>query len=86
MLESGTREFLGSYGSVLDFGPNRGSIFRDINRHSVVHLRLEYLTMYTLYLSKCINMHFMPQNESQQISFVLSDSSEKTEVKSNAKS
>lgn len=42
--------------------------------------------MSTLYFSKHVNMHFMPQNESQQIPFVLSDSSDKTEVKSNAKS
>ena len=58
----------------------------DVNIHSVVHLRLEGLTMYTFYLSKCMNMHLMPQNDSQQITFVLSDSSEKREVKSNAKS
>jgi len=58
----------------------------DVNIHSVVHLRLEYLTMCTLYFSKRTHMHFMPQNDSQQITFVLSDSSEKREVKSNAKS
>lgn len=66
------------------FWSKRGSM--DVNTHSVVHLRLEYLTVCTLYFSRCMNMHFMPQNDSQQITFVLSDSSEKREVKSNAKS
>lgn len=56
---------LGSYGSVLDFGLNGGSV--DINIHSVVRLRLEYLTMCMLYFSKCMNVHFMPQNDSQRI-------------------
>lgn len=32
---------LGSYGIVLEFGPKGGS--KDVNIHSLVHLRLEFL-------------------------------------------
>lgn len=56
-------------------------------KHSLTcALEVRVLTVSTLYFSKHVNIHVMPQNKSQEIPFLLSDSSDKTEVKSNAKS